>query len=122
MFKIMVCLLIFNLERLLCDVILFFLKIVDEIVIVDFGSIDNILYICQSYGLLLVYKKYGWYGEQMNYVVLLVSYDWVLCIDSDEIFDLDIVDVILKLKRSDEFDSGMVWWICCYWYVLGEKV
>lgn len=122
MFKITVCLLTFNSERLLRDVIPPLLKIADEIVIVDSGSTDNTLHICQSYGLSPVYKKYGWHGEQMNHAVSLASHDWVLCIDSDEILDSDTVDAILKLKRSDEPDPAMAWRICRHWYVLGEKV
>lgn len=59
MFQITVCLLTFNSERLLHDVIPPLLKIADEIVVVDSGSTDKTRYICESFGLQPVYKKFG---------------------------------------------------------------
>lgn len=87
MFKITVCLLTFNSERTLHDVIPPLLKIADEFVIVDSGSTDSTIYICQSYGLSPIFKKYSWHGEQMNHAVSHAHNDWVLCMDSDEILD-----------------------------------
>jgi glycosyltransferase involved in cell wall biosynthesis len=104
MFKITVCLLTFNSERLLHDVIPPLLKIADEIVVVDSGSTDKTRYICESFGLLPVYKKFGWHGEQMNHAISLASNDWVLCIDSDEILDQETVNAVLTLKAGDEPD------------------
>lgn len=122
MFKITVCLLTFNSERLLHDVIPPLLKIADEIVVVDYGSTDKTRYICESFGLQPVYKKFGWHGEQMNYAISLASHDWVLCIDSDEILDQETVNAVLTLKAGDEPDPGMAWQICRHWFVLGEEV
>ena len=122
MFKITVCLLTFNSERLLHDVISPLLKIADEIVVVDSGSTDKTRYICESFGLLPVYKKFGWHGEQMNYAISLASNDWVLCIDSDEILDQETVDAISALKAGDEPDPGTAWRICRHWFVLGKEV
>lgn len=122
MFKITVCLLTFNSERTLHDVIPPLLKIADEFVVVDSGSTDATIYICQSYGLSPIFKKYSWHGEQMNHAVSHAHNDWVLCMDSDEILDQETVDAILKLKMGDEPEPDMAWRICRHWFVLGENV
>ena len=109
MFKITVCLLTFNSERTLHDVIPPLLKIADEFVVVDSGSTDATIYICQSYGLSPIFKKYSWHGEQMNHAVSHAHNDWVLCMDSDEILDQETVDAILKLKMGDEPEPDMAW-------------
>lgn len=104
------------------EVLLFLLKVVDECIVVDFGSIDEIVVICQQFGFIVYYYVYKVYGVQMNYVIGLVSYDWVLCMDSDEIFDNDVVMVIQVLKVGEEFDLICVWCLLCYWFVLGKQV
>ncbi|WP_140415077.1 glycosyltransferase, partial [Enterobacter sp. TUM13743] len=115
MFKITVCLLTFNSERTLHDVIPPLLKIADEFVVVDSGSTDATIYICQSYGLSPIFKKYSWHGEQMNHAVSHAHNDWVLCMDSDEILDQETVGAILKLKMGDEPEPDMAWRICRHW-------
>jgi glycosyltransferase involved in cell wall biosynthesis len=40
------------------------------------------------------------HGAQMNYAIGLASHDWVLCMDSDEILDNDVVAAILALKAG----------------------
>jgi glycosyltransferase involved in cell wall biosynthesis len=36
----------------------------------------------------------------MNYAIGLASHDWVLCMDSDEILDNDVVAAIQALKAG----------------------
>lgn len=55
-------------------------------IVVDSGSKDNTLSICESYNLSPIYRQYTMHGDQMNYAVSLASHDWVLCMDSDEIW------------------------------------
>jgi glycosyltransferase involved in cell wall biosynthesis len=38
----------------------------------------------------------------MNYATSLASHDWVLCMDSDEILDNEVVAAILALKAGEE--------------------
>lgn len=122
MFKITVCLLTFNSERLLRDVIPPLLIIADEIIVLDSGSTDGTLCICEEYGLTPKYSKFDRHGEQMNRAIALASNDWVLCMDSDEILDTDTINYLLQLKAGDEPDASKAWRIARYWSVLGEEV
>ena len=71
-------------------------------IVVDSGSKDNTLSICESYNLSPIYRQYTMHGDQMNYAVSLASHDWVLCMDSDEILDDLTVSFILNLKSGAE--------------------
>lgn len=59
---------------------------VDEIIVVDTGSSDNTVTIVESHGLTV--HSYEWeddFSSARNYAQSLVSSDWVLMVDSDEI-------------------------------------
>lgn len=58
----------------------------------------------------------------MNYATTLASHDWVLCMDSDEILDNEVVAEILRLKAGEDLDPACAWRLPRYWYVLGEPV
>lgn len=58
----------------------------------------------------------------MNYATSLARHDWVLCVDSDEILDDEVVAAILALKAGDEPDPVCAWRLPRYWFVLGEEV
>lgn len=122
MLKITVCLLTYNSARLLDDVIPPLLKVADEVVVVDSGSTDDTLCICNKYGLMPIYNKYAMHGAQMNFAISCATHDWVLCMDSDEILDQQVVDFILALKAGEEPDPSYGWRLPRYWYVLGEQV
>lgn len=122
MFKLTVCLLTFNSERLLDEVIPPLMRVADEIIVVDSGSTDNTLTICQKYGLSPVHNKYRMHGEQMNIAINLASHDWVLCMDSDEILDERTIQFIQTLKAGVEPSPQHSWRITRHWYVLGEEI
>jgi glycosyltransferase involved in cell wall biosynthesis len=56
--------------------------------------------ICQQFGLTVHHHAYKAHGAQMNYAIGLASHDWVLCMDSDEILDNDVVAAIQALKAG----------------------
>lgn len=98
------------------------LKVVDEFIVIDSGSTDATLQICQQFGLTVHHHPYAAHGVQMNYATSLASHDWVLCMDSDEILDDDVVTAILALKAGDEPAPDCAWRLPRYWFVLGEEV
>ncbi|ALR78628.1 glycosyltransferase family 2 protein [[Enterobacter] lignolyticus] len=122
MFKLSVCLLTFNSARLLEDVLPPLLQVADEIVVVDSGSSDRTPEVCQQFNLTLHHHPYAMHGAQMNYAISLATHDWVLCMDSDEILDAQVVDYILALKAGSEPEIDRAWRLPRYWYALGQPV
>ncbi|MBB1202240.1 glycosyltransferase family 2 protein [Enterobacteriaceae bacterium 89] len=122
MFKLSVCLLTFNSARLLDAVIPPLLQIADEIVVVDSGSRDATLDICAQHGLAVHIHPYEMHGAQMNHAISLSSHDWVLCIDSDEILDAEVVEYIQRLKSGEVPEPKKAWRLPRYWYALGQQV
>jgi glycosyltransferase involved in cell wall biosynthesis len=57
----------------------------DELVVVDSGSTDQTLQICQEHGCRVEYRKFTGYGEQKRFAVELASHDWILSVDADEV-------------------------------------
>lgn len=122
MFKLTVCLLTFNSARLLREVLPPLVAVADEFIVVDSGSTDATLCICQEYGITPRHHPYAMHGAQMQHATQLATHDWVLCMDSDEILDAETVEFILALKAGEEPDAHYAWRIARHWHVLGEEV
>ena len=122
MLKLSVCLLTCNSSRLLREVLPPLLRVADEFIVVDSGSTDATLQICQQFGLSVHHHPYTAHGTQMNYATSLARHDWVLCGTAMRSFDDEVVAAILALKAGDEPDPACAWRLPRYWFVLGEEV
>lgn len=56
----------------------------DEIIVVDSGSTDNTVAICNSFGAKVTITNWLGFGVQKNRALALATGDWVLSIDADE--------------------------------------
>ena len=56
----------------------------DEIIVVDSGSHDDTVAICQKFGALISKNEWPGYGKQKNHALSLAKGDWILSIDADE--------------------------------------
>jgi glycosyltransferase involved in cell wall biosynthesis len=86
-----------NIRRVLNSV-----KWCDEIVVVDSGSADKTIEICEEYNCSIYEKEFNGYGEQKRYAVSLASNDWILNIDADEVVSDELRDEIKNLFNDDE--------------------
>jgi glycosyltransferase involved in cell wall biosynthesis len=74
----------------------------DEIIIIDSGSTDDTVRICEELGCSVFFRSFNGFGEQKNFGVSKIRNDWVLCIDADEILTEPLIDEIrAELKRPD---------------------
>ena len=69
MLKLSVCLLTCNSARLLMEVLPPLLRVADECIVVDSGSTDETVSICQQFGLTVHRHAYKAHGAQMNYAI-----------------------------------------------------
>lgn len=117
-----VCLLTYNSERLLREVIESLLPVADELIVVDSGSSDQTLKILKEYGIDYHHHDYATHARQMNYAIALAENDWVLCMDSDEVLSKETITAINRLKKESLNNQNVAWSISRYWYVLGKPV
>lgn len=83
----------------------------DEIIVLDCGSNDNTVNICQSYGdkVKLHYTDWPGFGKQKNRALKLASGEWILSLDADEVVTpelqyeiIGILDCFAKTARNNE--------------------
>ncbi|MBB5019377.1 glycosyltransferase involved in cell wall biosynthesis [Chitinivorax tropicus] len=60
------------------------LHFADEIIVVDSGSNDHTLAVAHKAGAKVIHQEWLGFGRQKQFAITQASYDWVLCIDSDE--------------------------------------
>lgn len=120
--KLTVCLLTYNSQRLLEEVLAPLRRIADEFIVLDSGSTDGTLEILARHGLSPIHRPYRTHADAMNHAVSLAANDWVLCVDSDEVLDSDTLAEIGRLKAGPEPDPYTGFRISRYWHVLGREV
>jgi glycosyltransferase involved in cell wall biosynthesis len=79
----------------------------DEIVIIDSGSTDKTLTMCQEYGCSIFSRAFNGFGEQKTFGISKAKHDWILCIDADEVLTEPLIDEIQEeLGKKDVPFSG----------------
>jgi len=76
----------------------------DEIIIVDSGSTDKTVTICEQHGCSVFFRSFNGFGEQKNYGVSKAKNDWILCIDADEILSEPLVDEMREELSRPEIE------------------
>lgn len=79
------------------------LKFADEIIVIDSGSTDKTLKICEEFGAKVFHNKFEGYGLQKQFAVSKTSNNWVLSLDADEILTDELIneiDTVFKEKNN----------------------
>lgn len=73
----------------------------DEIIVVDSGSTDKTIQICNEFNVKLFMQEWEGFAEQKKYALSLASNEWVLSLDADERVSRELSDEILQLVSQD---------------------
>ena len=75
----------------------------DEIIVLDCGSSDDTVKICQSYGKKLKLHQTDWpgFGRQKNRALKLATGTWVLSLDADEVVTPELQREIINIINQD---------------------
>ncbi|MEC9491597.1 glycosyltransferase family 2 protein [Flexistipes sp.] len=73
---------------------------VDELVIVDSGSVDKTLEIAKKYSEKVIHHDFENYGKQCIYAIEQAPNSWIFILDQDEILESKLIDEINDLKKS----------------------
>lgn len=104
-----------NIERCLQSVIW-----ADEIVVVDSGSIDKTISICESYHCKIYSTEWEGFGKAKQKAVDYANNDWVLSIDADEELSLALQEEIVRIVNKEADNAG--YRIRRWSYYLGRKI
>lgn len=72
----------------------------DEIVVIDSGSTDNTVAICEKYKAKVIYHKFENFGLQKQFALNQTTNNWVLSLDADEVLSDKLIEEIKTLDFS----------------------
>src|SRR3984957_10965353 len=96
--KISACLITLNEERNLPRCLKSVAPLVDEIVVVDSGSVDATQEIAEKFSARIVHQDWLGYVGQKNFALDQATHSWVLSIDADEEISPELAAAIAKIK------------------------
>jgi glycosyltransferase involved in cell wall biosynthesis len=77
----------------------------DEVIVVDSGSMDSTLSICEKFNCKVFTRAFDGYGPQKQFAVSKANNDWVLSIDADEVVSDGLKKEIVNLFASATPDA-----------------
>lgn len=104
--RISACLIVKDEEELLPQCLDSIVQFIDEIILVDTGSIDATLDIAEEYGCKVYH--YAWtddFSAARNESLKHATGDWLLVIDADEVLTQESIAVIQQAVESTEHDA-----------------
>jgi glycosyltransferase involved in cell wall biosynthesis len=101
MIKVSAAIITFN-EDIIIEKTLSKLDWCNEIVIVDSGSTDKTIEICEKYGCNIYYNKFEGFGQQKQFALNKCKNNWVLSIDADEILSDNLKTELINTFNTDK--------------------
>lgn len=101
------------------------IKVCDEIIVIDSGSMDKTIEISEKFGAKVIYQDFLGYTEQKNFAIDQSNFPYVLSLDADEALSEELINSILKIKKSWNYDGYEMnrltnycgsWVYHCGWY------
>ena len=95
----------------------------DDIVIVDSGSSDDTIRICQQYKTRIIETGWAGYGMNKNMGIDAAYHDWILSLDADEAIDDELKQALRDLEPANDsivFNIRFKNFFCNKWIRYGE--
>lgn len=97
--RISACIIAFNEADRIGDC-LASLAFCEEVLVVDSGSSDATVAVCEAAGARVLVRAFDGYRTQKDFAVRNASHDWVLCLDADERVDAPLRAAILAARAG----------------------
>ncbi len=80
----------------------------NEIVVVDSGSTDNTVAICEKYKAKVVFHAFENFGKQKQFALNQTQNNWVLSLDADEVLSDELIKEIQNIDFSNEYAGFLI--------------
>lgn len=105
--KISISIITFNEEKIIAKC-LEKLSWANEIIVIDSGSTDKTVEICQKFGAKVIYNRFENFGIQKQFALNQTCNDWVLSLDADEVLSDELILEIKNTIFSNKFDGYLI--------------
>jgi len=99
--RISACVITLNEERDLPRALASLQPIVDDIVVVDSGSVDSTEAVARRHGARFFQRAWTNYAEQKNFAATCAAHDWILSLDADEELGSGLQTSLLEWKKQE---------------------
>ncbi|MDQ5930157.1 MAG: hypothetical protein QG594_1944 [Bacteroidota bacterium] len=73
----------------------------DEIIVIDSGSTDKTVEICQKFGAKVIYNRFENFGQQKQFALNNTKNNWVLSLDADEVLSDALIKELQDFNPKD---------------------